>query len=146
MHKCDILLKSCSGYFCPEGTAWREPTTFCRHGEYCPPGSTEPLDCPPNHFCGTAKLAEPSGACSAGFVCEGRSTTPRPTGSTNGKVCEENMMGRPCKKGHYCPPRKPQGLIFLISNRLSLPQRTSHSCEMPFTKVRSGSNARSSVL
>ncbi|KAL8456161.1 hypothetical protein Emag_000007 [Eimeria magna] len=87
----------------PLGTEWREPTTFCKHGEYCPPGSKAPLDCPPNHFCNTVKLIEPSGPCNAGFICISRSTTPRPTGNEAGAACEENMNGRPCKKGHYCP-------------------------------------------
>ncbi|KAL8442952.1 hypothetical protein Emed_007046 [Eimeria media] len=93
----------CTGYYCLDGTEWREPTTFCKHGEYCPPGSKAPLACPPNHFCNTVKLMEPSGPCSAGFICNSRSTTPRPTGNETGAVCEENMDGRPCKKGHYCP-------------------------------------------
>ncbi|KAL8273754.1 hypothetical protein Esti_002354 [Eimeria stiedai] len=91
------------GYYCLEGTEWREPTTFCKHGEYCPPGSKAPLDCPPNHFCNTVKLMEPSGPCDAGFICTSRSTTPRPTGQEAGAACEESMNGRPCRKGHYCP-------------------------------------------
>ncbi|KAL8432734.1 hypothetical protein Efla_004403 [Eimeria flavescens] len=91
------------GYFCPAGTAWREPTTFCKHGEYCPPGSSVPLDCPSNHFCNTVKLIEPAGPCIAGFICTRRSTSPRPSGKTANGSCEENIAGRPCRLGHYCP-------------------------------------------
>ncbi|CDJ29124.1 Cast multi-domain protein, related [Eimeria mitis] len=85
-----------AGYYCPAGTKWKEPTTFCKHGEVCPPGSAAPQDCPPNHFCNTIKLAEPSGPCSGGFICTSRSTSPRPTGEENGTACEEKMSGRPC--------------------------------------------------
>ncbi|CDJ55941.1 hypothetical protein EMWEY_00000230 [Eimeria maxima] len=92
-----------AGYYCPAGTKWKEPTTICKHGEMCPPGSSTPQDCPPNHFCNTPKLGEPSGPCSGGFVCTSRSTSPRPTGEQNGSSCDENMQGRPCLKGHYCP-------------------------------------------
>ncbi|OEH77176.1 cast multi-domain related protein [Cyclospora cayetanensis] len=53
--------KCTGGYYCPPGTSWKEPITFCKHGEICPPGSAEPQDCPPNHYCNTVKLAEPSG-------------------------------------------------------------------------------------
>ncbi|CDJ49026.1 hypothetical protein EBH_0056350 [Eimeria brunetti] len=53
-------------------------------------------------------LAEPSGPCSGGFICISRSTSPRPTGEENGSTCDENMSGRPCRKGHYCPrPESP---------------------------------------
>ncbi|CDJ66596.1 hypothetical protein, conserved [Eimeria necatrix] len=85
---------------------WQEPTTFCKHGQFCPPGSNAPQDCPANHFCNTVKLGEPSGPCRGGFICSARCTTPRPTEEQNGSACEENMTGRPCSKGHYCPRRE----------------------------------------
>ncbi|CDI84806.1 hypothetical protein, conserved [Eimeria praecox] len=65
-------------YICPEGS-------FCPRGskhskEYlCPPGFYNPqkgissvlncLPCPPGKYCRDAGLAQPSGACAAGFYC-----------------------------------------------------------------------------
>nr|PIL98506.1 GCC2 and GCC3 domain-containing protein [Toxoplasma gondii COUG] len=109
-HFCDVpgltkpVGKCLPGYYCPVGTGLRYPKTFCPPGSYCPRGSSQPTDCPANYYCDTSRLSEPTAACSPGFICGARSTTPTPTQAISGSACSENLQGYKCPAGYYCPP------------------------------------------
>ncbi|KFH05729.1 GCC2 and GCC3 domain-containing protein [Toxoplasma gondii VAND] len=109
-HFCDVpgltkpVGKCLPGYYCPVGTGLRYPKTFCPPGSYCPRGSFQPTDCPANYYCDTSRLSEPTAACSPGFICGARSTTPTPTQAISGSACSENLQGYKCPAGYYCPP------------------------------------------
>ncbi|EPR58001.1 GCC2 and GCC3 domain-containing protein [Toxoplasma gondii GT1] len=109
-HFCDVpgltkpVGKCLPGYYCPVGTGLRYPKTFCPPGSYCPRGSSQPADCPANYYCDTSRLSEPTAACSPGFICGARSTTPTPTQAISGSACSENLQGYKCPAGYYCPP------------------------------------------
>lgn len=72
------------GYYCPDGTIYREPNnTFCPVGHYCPGANSYPipcqnntyvnythavmcLDCPAGYFC---KFQGQQEICPMGYVC-----------------------------------------------------------------------------
>ncbi|PIK41162.1 hypothetical protein BSL78_21986 [Apostichopus japonicus] len=99
------------GYYCPDGTIYREPNnTFCPVGHYCPGANSYPipcqnntyvnythavmcLDCPAGYFC---KFQGEQEICPMGYVC--------PAGT--GYYCPANSSSyeeQPCPSGHYCP-------------------------------------------
>ncbi|XP_055369802.1 uncharacterized protein si:ch211-286b4.4 [Betta splendens] len=78
----------------------------CQVGFYCPLGSTEPLPCPPGHFCNISGLALPMGPCSAGYYCAGGATEAKPTDGETGSICPP---GTYCAEGSEEPELCPAG-------------------------------------
>ena len=90
----------------------------CEPGTYCPPGSSQPLNCTKGHYCDAYGLSEPVGPCAAGYYCdEYRSDTSRPAD----KVCPE---GHYCPEGSILPTRCPSG-----SSSSSTGNENLDSCE-----------------
>ena len=103
-----------SGFFCLVETVHPQlcpPGFFCPNGsgiDYisCPRGTFNPhfglsseeqcTPCTGGHFCGFENATEVSGACSAGYFCEGGVDTPTPTGAHRGS-------GGICPIAHFCP-------------------------------------------
>ena len=114
------------GVYCPAGQLSPSPVgRTCPIGYYCPPMSSDRINCPPGMFCSDFGLSEPSGDCSAGFYCTGKSSsaTPAdgicpegsycPAGSSNFTACppgtftnetlNKNVSDcKPCRQGFYC--------------------------------------------
>ena len=53
-------------------------------GEYCPEGSSAPLDCDPGYYCDVNEMNSPRAMCAAGYYCISRATTDRPTDGATG--------------------------------------------------------------
>lgn len=66
---------------------------MCRKGQFCPPGSPEPLACTKGYYCDADTLSNVSGICPAGYYCSGGTIEQRPENKTYGDVCPP---------GHYC--------------------------------------------
>ena len=49
-------------------------------GQYCPQGSSSPIECDLGQFCPLPGMDLPEGPCSAGYYCNDSSTTATPTG------------------------------------------------------------------
>lgn len=117
-----------AGYYCRNSSFTKQGAfhsgnhSICPPGHYCEAGSSEPVpcdigtyssnqrlesvsDCSPcdeGHYCASAGLTEPTGLCSAGFVCKlGVSESDPITGIDfiNGS----EFGGMLCTPGHYCP-------------------------------------------
>lgn len=63
-------------------------------GQFCPGGSSQPLDCTPGFYCDQPELGAVTGPCSAGYYCIRAATRPDPV---------DNSTGGICPRGHYCP-------------------------------------------
>ncbi|XP_062329421.1 multiple epidermal growth factor-like domains protein 6 [Osmerus eperlanus] len=84
------------GYICPGEGPTSQPLP-CPRGTYSPAqGLTTPgecLPCPAGHFCGSEGLVQPTGPCTAGYLCVTGATVPNPT---------DNRTGSPCPPGWFC--------------------------------------------
>ena len=120
-----------AGYYCPEGAVTFEDQPcpsghYCPHGtrnafEYsCPSGTYNPnsraksfddcLVCPPGQYCSDPGLSNPTGNCSAGYYCTGKSDTNTPLPLRNDShlvsdcSCEHAVSpGGRCWPGTFCP-------------------------------------------
>jgi len=85
-------------YFCPNGTndVYANP---CPKGNYCPPGSSSPIPCPPGTY--QKDIAKSSCIqCPIGFYCPSLAMI-APTGCDPGRMCLE--LGRR-SPNEMCPP------------------------------------------
>ncbi|XP_070552128.1 fibrillin-2-like [Ptychodera flava] len=94
------------GWFCKNGSEFAQPVDpeqggQCMAGEYCPAGSSLPLDCTPGMYCGSNQLSEPTDNCSAGYYCISTAVVANPTDGVTGDICPS---------GHYCPSGSPAGV------------------------------------
>lgn len=106
------------GFYCPQGSI---APVECYIGTYCPSGTSSPIPCPLGYYgadvtnhtsaylgsLSSACLPCPPGyygtdpqrlvctLCTAGYVCEGATTSATPTNSS--------QNGYPCPPGSYCP-------------------------------------------
>ena len=65
-------------------------------GQFCPRGSSAPVDCDPGFYCDVDEMESPRGPCAAGFYCVSGAVTDQPSGST-GQICSRNKQD--CKFG-----------------------------------------------
>ena len=105
-------------FYCPQGSV---TPTQCYIGTYCPPGTVSPIPCPlgyygadatnhtlallgslisaclpcPPGYYGTDPQRLVCSICTAGYVCEGATTSATPTNSS--------QNGYLCPPGNYCP-------------------------------------------
>ena len=107
-----------AGWYCEPGNIESKPFNGkCPEGMYCPTGSAQPTPCPagyynpamlgmseddcigcnPGSYC-YAGSENATGLCAEGWFCDGNSTTPTPTGASEGSFCTA---------GHYCPEGSP---------------------------------------
>ncbi|PIK35709.1 hypothetical protein BSL78_27465 [Apostichopus japonicus] len=109
------------GYYCPDGTIYREPNnTFCPVGHYCPGANSYPipcqnntyvnythavicLDCPAGYFC---KFQGEQEICPMGYVCPAGTgydliSCPRGTYSDQEGLYDLSQC-KPCDAGQYC--------------------------------------------
>mmetsp|Transcript_33797 Transcript_33797/g.33295 ORF Transcript_33797/g.33295 Transcript_33797/m.33295 type:complete len:312 (+) Transcript_33797:850-1785(+) len=120
--------KRCAaGYICGGGADSAYPISYlssqvnykCPKGHFCTQGATSASsclagtfqnsyaqssckDCPPGYYCGTAGLSTPTGSCTAGYMCYGKSTIGNPTDGTVGAVCPA---------GSYCTTGSAKAII-----------------------------------
>ena len=83
---------SSNQYPCPEGT-FNNNTGLVRVGDCS--------SCPAGMYCSRVALTEPSGNCSAGYVCFSQATGPTPM---------DGITGWPCPSGQYCPSGSTTGV------------------------------------
>ncbi len=81
-------------------------TIICPAGSYCPVGSSTPISCPAGYYCDRPRLSTYSGACYAGYICSGGSTSPQPLSGIcpAGYYCEAGVTeATACPTGTYLP-------------------------------------------
>ncbi|XP_023933458.1 uncharacterized protein LOC106181652, partial [Lingula anatina] len=85
------------GWYCTLRSYLAQPSSpeggACVPGEYCPRGSSAPIQCDDGHFCPNATMSSTAGLCAAGYYCINGSITATPTG----------VGGNQCSPGTYCP-------------------------------------------
>nr|XP_057935999.1 SCO-spondin isoform X4 [Doryrhamphus excisus] len=100
-----------AGFFCPRERADGRPVP-CPRGTYGPSqGLTSEGECsvcPAGHFCGSEGLVEPSGRCTAGYLCLAGASVPNPTDNSSGSLCppgvfcQQGLKAGACREGFYC--------------------------------------------
>jgi hypothetical protein len=92
------------GFYCPGGNVTPRPSDYiCPVGQYCPTGSSGPIDCAPGTYNPIRGQAE-CWVCPAGFTCAG--STADPEQCERGYKCPggntpDDMI--PCAEGTYNP-------------------------------------------
>ena len=71
---------------------------------------TECTDCTAGSYCAEPGAQSPTGKCDAGYLCYGKSTTPRPTDTITGEICPVggyceigSSSQKACEGGYYNP-------------------------------------------
>jgi len=105
----EMNMSSLTGFECPAGS-------YCAEGvkinELCPAGtysnvtsrnsSAACTPCPPGYYCETNGLKQPSGKCTAGYICHIGSSDPTPEAIQG--------FGEQCPAGHYCEEGATKGI------------------------------------
>ncbi|CAK8677709.1 unnamed protein product [Clavelina lepadiformis] len=87
------------GYYCPINTSSPEPCPESTYNnQYNAKDESRCISCPSGFFCNGTGNAEPTGPCSAGYLCERGSSTPTPSGSSS----TISPYNGPCPVGKWC--------------------------------------------
>ena len=91
---------------------------ICPAGSYCPPGTINPIPCPPDriHFCppgsrsplrigaGMYVMDNQEKQCERGYFCDETGARLPCPGGTYGKSLMQTNCSKVCESGFYCPP------------------------------------------
>lgn len=93
------------GGYCLAGATEKTP---CPAGSYNPTiiaqGPADCIPCPPGFYCEGSVNAEPTGLCSAGYVCDVAASHPKQSRAPKGHYSTEgSKTATPCAKGTYNP-------------------------------------------
>ena len=120
-----------AGWHCREGAKTAIPAPEngrqCLVGEFCPSGTTAPINCTSGMYCDQPGLSQPAGSCDEGYFC--------PSGSSS-------RQQSPCPPGHFCPQESsrptpcPQGTFLPVS--LSSNESSCQPCQAGYACVRQG--------
>ena len=114
-----------AGYFCKEGNV-SSATHVDNMPQPCEKGTyghkvglklvTECQDCDPGFYCAERGADSPTGMCDAGYYCDIKSITPRPTG-TGGNVCP---AGGYCEQGSFAAKLCLGGYYNLVTGKKTI--------------------------
>ncbi|CAG9336329.1 unnamed protein product [Blepharisma stoltei] len=92
-----------AGSYCPTGTATLQPCPSGTFNNYQgATSSSDCIDCPKGFYCSSTTSAEPTGQCSAGYLCGTKETSSTPSG-------KETPAGTYAPAGSYASINCPRG-------------------------------------
>ena len=121
-----------AGYICKSGASSPTPNdaignTKCPPGNYCPVGTSDPVECPsghfnplssgqnlrdckpcePGHYCNESGMDSSGPKCDKGYFCRNASQSPMEEVCPEGHFCPEGtFMPQECKEGTYSDVKK----------------------------------------